>query len=525
MSTIYLDPTVSGTGTGTFADPYRQPSSISWAAGNFYLWKEYTTTILSSTLAPGASGTPGNPITVGTYHAIDGSRVTDGSSRAIFSGSNLTHITGVGSGRSGITWDSIEVAGSGRTAGVSDNGISLVTSGTGLCIIRNCLVRDVPDSGIYVQPAQNNYPVSWLIENNTVYNTGSVGILWTGSGYSYVIRGNTVHDTGYKTASFGIANYPHKYSGAVTWALDAGAVYKATLANQTFENPLTFIEGVFIATGSGWNLVETTNAVNLPGSGEYGFNAGTLTLYVNIGADPGASTVSIGYGRMRGWVIEGNTVFDTNNLASEGNAIQGDDLSANGTIRANLVYGRIKHGIVGNKGRSLNVVGNVCLPNVGRGIYLGDGRDNTVRNNVVSRAAGTTSCMYFDGALGTTKVDNNVFVGGTYAIERGVGGGTNTAVTNNCYGQTIAEGLNITPTGSVTSDPQLDDRYKPLNAALRGVGTFLGGLDFYGREFPSPPDIGAVQHAGISRGSASRSLSNARDLKSPSSAFRRGSIL
>jgi hypothetical protein len=67
MADIYLDPTVAGTGTGTFADPFKDWTSVTWTAGNRYLQKRGTTyrkkiTIGANNVTLGAYGTGDKPI-------------------------------------------------------------------------------------------------------------------------------------------------------------------------------------------------------------------------------------------------------------------------------------------------------------------------------------------------------------------------------------------------------------------------------------------------------------------------------
>ena len=213
---IYIDPTFTGRGNGTFGAPYSSWTQVTWTSDAAYLQKAGTV-FAGSSAAAGASGAFGKHIVIGSYHPDTGDQITSGSFRAQISNSSVVNITGVGSGRSWIIYDSVEIFGSGKTSSTSENGIGLQTAGTGEIIIRNCVVRDVPGVGIYIQPGLNNYP-TWIIENNEVYNTGSHGIQWTGSGSSWVIRNNNVHDTGYKAGSFGIVCSPHRYTGnASTW--------------------------------------------------------------------------------------------------------------------------------------------------------------------------------------------------------------------------------------------------------------------------------------------------------------------
>lgn len=69
MATIYIDPTVSGSGSGTIGDPYKTiPGTL--VAGNEYLYKRGTTftpSAASQAIQVGQSGSAGSPITIGAY--------------------------------------------------------------------------------------------------------------------------------------------------------------------------------------------------------------------------------------------------------------------------------------------------------------------------------------------------------------------------------------------------------------------------------------------------------------------------
>lgn len=76
MAVVYIDPTVSGTGTGTFPDPFKSWSSVTWTAGNDYLQKEGTTFV--GTIIVGTSGTSNTSrVTLGTYDAATGAKIED----------------------------------------------------------------------------------------------------------------------------------------------------------------------------------------------------------------------------------------------------------------------------------------------------------------------------------------------------------------------------------------------------------------------------------------------------------------
>src|SRR5574343_232399 len=72
----YVDPTVVGPGSGTFADPWKSPTSATLAAGQALLFKEGTTTTLTTTYGGSVTGTAANPIIYGVYSASSGTQIT-----------------------------------------------------------------------------------------------------------------------------------------------------------------------------------------------------------------------------------------------------------------------------------------------------------------------------------------------------------------------------------------------------------------------------------------------------------------
>lgn len=83
MATFYIDPTVSGTGTGTISDPFKSWTSVTWTAGDTYLQKRgtvYDGSVGRITIS--TTGTASAPITLGAYGSgprpvLDGGRSRD----------------------------------------------------------------------------------------------------------------------------------------------------------------------------------------------------------------------------------------------------------------------------------------------------------------------------------------------------------------------------------------------------------------------------------------------------------------
>jgi hypothetical protein len=67
VATVYIDPTVSGAGTGTIGDPFKDWASVTWVGGNSYLQKSGTTFAGSINVTSSAAGSAGAPTTLGVY--------------------------------------------------------------------------------------------------------------------------------------------------------------------------------------------------------------------------------------------------------------------------------------------------------------------------------------------------------------------------------------------------------------------------------------------------------------------------
>ncbi len=147
--------------------------------------------------------------------------------------------------------------------------------------------------------------------------------------------------------------------------------------------------------------------------------------------------------------------------------------ATNITVYGNLIDGCVMGVGFGNKeaGQSANIFNNTFRNCSQSGVYVGGYADvtgNLVRNNIFTATRGTIA-----------SVRNNA---ATWAGEA-----------NNCFhgfGDASRHALHTT---SNTADPQLDSNYRPRSAALVRKGTYLGGMDFTGKRFYNPPNIGAVE--------------------------------
>jgi len=147
MATFYIDPTAAGAGTGTIGDPFQSWASVTWAAGNSYLQKCGTTFLGGVTV--GASGTVGNPITIGKYVAVSAGVINPGDNPKI------TNTSGVGLTSAGRDYVNISDI---TATGCSSDGMNLRGS--------NCNFTDLLSYSNTAKGINFNLAVSW---SNTVF--------------------------------------------------------------------------------------------------------------------------------------------------------------------------------------------------------------------------------------------------------------------------------------------------------------------------------------------------------------------
>lgn len=102
--------------------------------------------------------------------------------------------------------------------------------------------------------------------------------------------------------------------------------------------------------------------------------------------------------------------------------------------------------------------------------------------------------VYLVGGANNTgnTVQNNIFTGNTQAVIQ-VDSATWTGESYNCFYNFGTPVNHTLATSSKTINPQLDDLYRPMEVTIKRSGVYLGGKDFYGRNFYDPPNIGAVE--------------------------------
>lgn len=552
MATYYIDPTWTGTASGTFALPYTSYASLpSLSAGDFVLQKE--STVFRGHFTVGQSGSAGSPITFGVYAAATGNQITNKIAVASWEGSgsaasNFT--TGAQSYISIIGFDFGNVT-SGRY------GLSIGSANTAKgCIISYCRASNlsVASGGIS------------LISNEGYPGTTVSNCEFSNNAYGMIISGST--GSGYFNISNNICNY--NAESGIRLALTTSATIKGSISNNicNYNGTIAGTEGKGLGID---NLCDSTGFKIINNTCKHNFSIGirlgsvsfiTNAPYVSGNNCSNNGQFGINLSRGAGWVITGNIC--NQNGANRGSYYgRGIEIYSNnasypagpGVISYNICNENYNYGGTLNNGTegcgiglddnhsNVICIGNVCSNNEGAGILLNPSgavgttyiisnllinNFNKQNTNNGSWASAVQSAIYTGTTEANLKIWNNTFINtvpslcaqavaeGTSASASGVSIVNNVFIgfpiamkvrtgitrTNNAFwNNTInVQTYNSTfalddGTGAVTSNPLLSTTHIPKTGSpLISAGTYVGKIrDALRNLYAATPTIGAYE--------------------------------
>jgi parallel beta-helix repeat protein len=204
MATIYIDPTVSGTGTGTFSDPYKSWGSVTFVAGNEYLQKGGTT--FNGGIKTAVSGTATAQIIIGAYDGATGLRVTGGVNRARINGATSAlpeHYCIFLNTASWVTIDNLELFDSGLAPTPPHSNLTataIVIGNSTNNTVSNCYIHDVRVTPGSVGNEDHNgiqmFGSFHRVINNVIDNIPCDGVWFRGS--NNLVEGNRISRVSYQ---------------------------------------------------------------------------------------------------------------------------------------------------------------------------------------------------------------------------------------------------------------------------------------------------------------------------------------
>ena len=443
MATIYIDPTVTGTGTGTLGDPFKSWASVTWVAGNTYLQAAGTTQVGYKVQVNTGGTSEANRVTLGSYDKTTGLRTTGGIGRAILNGVGTPQTIRVSSGVNFVTIDNFEVYGTDGTTGTKAVG---VYAGNGPLLPSNDLVFTnlwVHDISAAVTPAGDNDGMQLFGDRITVQfclieNIPTDGLWLQGSDYRItdnIIRNVSTND---------IRGDSIQTNGDVDGRNDRGYIARNYLDHLNKNSKQVIIVG-----GIGYSadvVVEDNVCLMAP--------------YDNI--------------------------ISTTCIFSE---------SAGALIRRNICIGAY-HGIFANTtGNNNRIESNICVSNQ-RGVSCNATVDGTmVVNNTVDKAG--MHGIYLDTTGASTARNNAILRSAVGLAVRSTTVRGYNAFYGNATDFTALTGGGTIGANNITADPLLSTSYRPMaGSPLIGAGTHLGyRRDIEKKQRQNPPSIGAYDLA------------------------------
>lgn len=535
MATVLVDPSATTNGSGTFASPRNIPPA-SVAYGDIVLFKEGTA--LSggwSMPAPSGVGSDTNRVTIGTYSAETGARLSSLTRQATINGVSSTNALT-------INYDYVLVDGlylrEARTTPASCfrvNNASYVT-------IQNCRINcgnylTGGASGIRFDNANGSGgPRSnWKIINNIVERTtgnDSIVCIWSNvSGENVTditVSYNTVHGNPSAIAAtanmgirilarqtalnsdragfcakgvrveFNVVHHTHSYAYAISGVVQGGSQSNVIRGNFAYEtgDGNTDMHCIWLACGEDFviedNVIDGSNA-------QIGSGVGSG---VGIFIDKPSANID-GCKRIK---VRRNVVRNTGRGASMNLEVGGGGiavlLSSDVDVESNIIdscsngvvvigwYGGVEGGSGGAPSTNVNVRNNLVTNTRGTSYYVvKDARNVSLRNNIAYGGVNgyglqTTGVL---PVVTTYSESNNLVFGATvYPF----------MTSNEPENVSPVFASRSAPTNYLAADPLLVDAARPWagikagSPCWRAGAPIQGARDRFGRRYPNPAHIG-----------------------------------
>jgi hypothetical protein len=435
MATIYIDPTRSTNGTGTFSDPRNTWSGVTWTAGNTYLQKAGTTWTSAGTAAISVSvtGTSGSRITLGSY---------DG-------------------GNAQPTTEKAYVRGGTRYGIQLQTGVNFVT-------IQDFDIANVGDG------TNTNFGITWVATNDTTDSS------------VYVYRCD-IHDL-VPSASVDVNGISARGANNII----ADCRFWNIPTDAMFGRGNNFLIERNYATMINTDGRNQGDCFQVGGSGADSTGLIVRNNYFDASNGQGKQAVIIES------VGSAHTISD-NTLIGAVNAQQGIFSDAPVTVERNFIYDCIHGVRVNGGASTIrnNVLINNKSDNQDyKAIWLNsDG--HTAENNTMVTAFTKLfrqSGVYVDDDDTGHTIKNNIIVGFYWGIR--TGGTSLQEEAYNCFFNNevdVADDGNARSlgTGSFVENPLFDPRYKPTKLRLAHAGNSVTGNDVYNQPYKGNT-IGAV---------------------------------
>jgi parallel beta-helix repeat protein len=344
----------------------------------------------------------------------------------------------------------------------------------------------------------------YLFEDCEFFNNPVHGMIVNGA-HGVVVRRCKFYGNGFN-APFGGHGFSSKYRLQET--TPSGWIQNGLVWRRLLTTPYQ-VDVYYVKTnvgGYGRLNKKTTGDLTAPAAGEFSVTGGYLYINVNSVNNPASQAVAYAWGRCYDLLIEEceayNNYNDPASPYTEGHGFAFDNWADDSIFRRNISYNNQGSGFSINMGDNNIIEANIAYGNKSSAVSMASSWNSKIIQNT-----------FFDNNQGPTgirtngeitafpnckagDISNNILrkIGdANYGIEIYSGVTGFTGKRNCIHGYANVEsGSNFLET--ILVNPNLDARHRPNASELKGAGLYIVRKDFYGREFYSAPNIGAVEN-------------------------------
>lgn len=541
MTTWYIDPTWTGTASGTFAQPYTSPASIvTLTYGDSVLFKERTSNAAWTLPSISGTGSDSNRLYIGTYDAVNGNVLVNYDRMAIVNGASASdaifsngksHITVCGLyfknipnfpnagfralAASNITVQSCRVncgkVDLGKTPGLAYGIVLNNPTGTGATqsnwkVLGNWIENTTGNDGIIcVWGANANEYVSGITVIGN-YITGVLSNTVGGSGAALRIKGRaTTYSSSPSTLKarnvivknnilYNIPGYGLKIEGVY----NDGNTATIVSDNLIIENGDGLTDGHCIHLSAVDGGIVENNVVRYS-QAWIGQSSGTQ---VGIFIDKPGNGSSFDTDGSTNLIIRNNLIQYTGQGGSLNTEVGGAGiavlLSQKIKIYGNIVYG-CSNGIVvmgwygsGTKSQTIEISNNTVVDSQNSNYYICKAADLVTLKNNISSGAKRGFYIENSGAYALTNYTETYNVSYGATLFNWCGG--NEPTTSPATISTRTPDVSCQTVDPLFVNPKLPWYGLSASSSILTAGTYLDISDYSGKRLANPPPIGATQN-------------------------------
>lgn len=342
------------------------------------------------------------------------------------------------------------------------------------------------------------WPTNYVVEDCEFFDNEGHGLFIKGS-QNMIVRRCRFYRNGSAspTGGHGFSAGTNLTAASSGWTNTNGTIWQRTLTGT--EATILYVKTDVAAYT---RLRLTGGTQTSPGAGEFGLSGGVLYINVNSASNPSGQGVYYVWGKCSGLIVEDceshDNIWYRAAAYQEGHGFAFDDYSDDSIFRRNKSYNNEGSGFSINRGDRNTLFANIAYGNQQAGVVASPCDGLKIFNNVFR--GNNTGTQTYTGEIATNGycrdfvISNNILLPTvSYGISRQVTDTGFTGTKNCIYGHTVAPEKYSSVSATVSVDPQLDGNYRPRAAALIRAGANLGGKDFYGKQFYSAPNMGAVE--------------------------------